>query len=131
MLARSAHAVASEDRTCREFRKLSDVVIRQVCGSELDEWGGGGREREDLSGGEDRVVCGEGTNVDAGPRRELESGLGAAGSGGEVCGRGEALVAVEEDLGACTCGCDGERVPGSIRDGGGVFHVQGEGHRFC
>ena len=42
VLARSAHAVAGEDRTRREFRKLSDVVIRQVCGSELDERGGGG-----------------------------------------------------------------------------------------
>ena len=131
VLARSAHAVAGEDRARGQLREFGDVVIRQVRGSELDERGGGGREREDLSGGEDRVVCGEGTNVDAGPRRELESGLGAAGSGGEVCGRGEALVAVEEDLGARTGRRDGERVPGSIRDGGGVFHVQGEGHRVC
>jgi len=121
--------VGREDRPCREFRKLSDVVIRQVRGGKLDERGGGGRECEDLCGGENGVMLCEGSNVDAGSRRELESGLGAAGSGGEIGGGGETLVAVEEDLGARTGGRDGKRVPGAVRDGGGVFHVQGEGHR--
>ena len=131
VLARSAHAVAGKDRSRGELREFGDVVIRQVRGGKLDERGGGGRECEDLCGGENGVMLCEGSNVDAGSRRELESGLGAAGSGGEIGGGGETLVAVEEDLGARTGGRDGKRVPGAVRDGGGVFHVQGEGHRVC
>ena len=102
-----------------------------MSGSELNERRGSGGECEDLRGGENGVMLCEGSNVDAGSRCDLKGRLGAASGGGEVCGRGEALVAVEADLGACIGSRDGERVPGSIRDGGGVFHVQGEGHRVC
>ena len=82
VLARSAHAVAGEDRARSELREFGDVVIRQASGGKLDERSGGGRECEDLCRGENAVMLCEGSNVDAGSRREFQSSLGAAGSGG-------------------------------------------------
>ena len=85
MLARSAHAVAGEDCAGGQLREFGDVVIRQMGGGELDEGRGGGGEREDLFRGEDGVVRREGTDLDACSRGELESSLGAASGGREVC----------------------------------------------
>ena len=131
VLPGAAHAVASEDGASGEFGQLGDVVIRQVGGGELDEGRGDGGEGKDLFRGEDGLVLREGADLDAGSRGEGELRVGAASGGGEVCGGREALVAVEEDLRTCRGRSESERMPGAIRDGGGVFHVQGEGHRVC
>ena len=76
------------------------------------------------------MLC-EGADLNAGSRGEGELRVGAAGGGRQVCGGREALVAVEEDLRTRSGRSERERMPGAIRDGGGVLHVQGEGHRFC
>ena len=131
VLPGAAHAIAGEDGASGEFGQLGDVVIRQVGGGELDEGRGDGGEGKDLFRGEDGLVLREGADLDAGSRGEGELRVGAASGGGEVCGGREALVAVEEDLRTRRGRSESERMPGAIRDGGGVFHVQGEGHRVC
>ena len=85
VLSGAAHAVAGEDRAGGQLREFGDVVIRQVCGGELNERGGGGGDCEDLFRGEDGVVRCEGTDLDASSRGELESSLGATSGGRKVC----------------------------------------------
>ena len=131
MLAGAAYAIAGEDGASGEFGQLGDVVIRQVGGGELDERCGGGGEGKNLFRREDGVVLCKGADVDAGSRGEGELRVRPASGGGEICSGREALVAVEEDLRTRGGRSERERMPGAIRDGGGVFHVQGEGHRVC
>ena len=131
MLAGAAYAIAGEDGAGGEFGQLGDVVIRQVGGGELDERGGGGGEGKDLFRREDGVVLCERTDLNAGSRGEGELRVGAASRRREVCGGREALVAVKEDLRTRRGRSERERMPGAVGDGGGVRHVEGEGHRFC
>ena len=128
MLPGAAHAVAREDGSRGEFGQLGDVVVGQAGGCELDERSRRRRQGEDLRGGQHGVVGGEGADVDARAGGGGQFGVLAAGGGGEVRGRGEALVPVEEDPRTGAGRRDREGVPCAVREGGGVLHVQGEGH---